>query len=311
MKINARLILTIVALLLSVSYHVAHSQPNYPTDPEKAQLVYTDVENFVEAFNNLSKTSDTIAILNQFYFDRGTPGLKEYINKQGLTPEMLKEAIAEDPVRYSKIAGFLSRKASFQPEFTKTMRSFHEVLPSAMYPPTYLLVGANRGIGQASKFGQLITIARVVENNDKLKKLIVHELSHFQQAMTMGIQKYGALYGEPNNMLGLCLREGGAEFITSLVLQDITQTKGLEYFRDNESNLKSRFMTDLSMQDPGFWLWDSIKDPDTPSLLGYVMGYKICEAYYMKTVNKQEALNAILSMTDPNDFLSSSRYIDN
>lgn len=39
-----------------------------------------------------------------------------------------------------------------------------------MYPPTYLIVGANRGIGQASMAGQLITVTRIVDNMDKLKK---------------------------------------------------------------------------------------------------------------------------------------------
>lgn len=308
MKPNAYLTLIIVAFFLIMPFHKALAQPNYPTHPDKAELIYTDVENFVEAFNHLNKTADTIAVLNQFYFDRGTPGLKEFINRHQLTPEMLKDALAKDPDTYSKIAGFLARKTSFQPEFIKTMESFHEVLPKAMYPPTYLLVGANRGIGQASKFGQLITIARVVENDDKLKKLIVHELSHFQQAMTMGVQAYGALYGKPNNMLGLCLREGGAEYITFLVLKDITQTKGLEYFKENESHLKSRFITDLSRQDAGFWLWDSIDNPDTPALLGYVMGYKICEAYYQKASNKDDALKAILATTEPEAFLEMSHY---
>lgn len=179
-----------------------------------------------------------------------------------------------------------------------------------MYPPTYLLVGANRGIGQASKVGQLITITRVVDNDEKLKKLIVHELAHFQQAMTMGIQAYGALYSKEDNMLGLCLREGGAEFITFLVLQEITQTKGLAHLQNNESDLKARFLKDLAQQDARFWLWDSIDDPDTPQLLGYVMGYKICDAYYQSASNKENALKAILATTEPEAFFEGSHYFE-
>jgi hypothetical protein len=221
---------------------------------------------------------------------------------------MLKDAISKDPNRYSMIVGFLENKTSFTPEFAKTMQLFHKTVPGAMYPPTYLLVGANRGIGQASKFGQLITITRAVDDNEKLKKLIVHELAHFQQAIALGIQEYGSLYGRPNNMLGLCLREGGAEFITYMVLKEITQTKGLEYFLNNESELKSRFIIDLSQQDARFWLWDSLDDSDTPNLLGYVMGFKIWEAYYQRASNKENALMAILATTEPENFLEASHY---
>lgn len=308
MKNPSNKFLMIVAFILTVVFQVTLAQPNYPKSPENAELIYLDIENFVQAFEKLKNTTDTIAVLNQYYFEPGTAGLKEFINKHNLTPEMLKDAISKDPDSYSKIAEFLDNKTAFKPEFDKTMQLFHKTVSTAMYPPTYLLVGANRGIGQASKFGQLITIARAVDDNEKLKKLIVHELAHFQQAMSLGIQEYGSLYGQQNNMLGLCLREGGAEFITYMVLKEITQTRGLEYFLNNESDLKSRFIQDLSQQDARFWLWDSLDDSDTPNLLGYVMGFKIWEAYYQRATNKEDALMAILATTEPENFLEESHY---
>ncbi len=310
MKNTTNRVMLIFLILFLVNFNVTNAQPNYPTDPEKAELIYSDVKNFIEAFDNLSNSSDTIAVLNKYYFDPASNGLKEYISKHNLTPELLKGAIRKDPDSYAKVSGFLLNRASFKLKFTASMQRFNEVLPSAMYAPTYLLVGANRGIAQASKFGQLVTITRVVESDEKLKKLIVHELAHFQQAITMGIQDYGSLYGKPNNMLGLCLREGGAEFITYLVLNDITQTKGLEYFQNNESKLKSKFLTDLEKQDSKYWLWDSIEDPNTPNLLGYVMGYKVSEAYYQIASNKKVALIDILAITNPEAFLEMSHYLN-
>tara|TARA_R110000772_G_scaffold11690_1_gene36418 strand:- start:858 stop:1793 length:936 start_codon:yes stop_codon:yes gene_type:complete len=309
MKNGITRVTLIWTMLVFVNCGLTNAQPNYPTDHDKAELIYSDVENFLEAFKILNKTSDTVAVLNEYYFDRASAGLKEYIGKHNLTSELLKGAMIKDPERYAKIADFFANRASFIPVFKTTMQGFNHVLPSAMYPPTYLLVGANRGIAQASKFGQLVTITKVLDNDEKLKKLIVHELSHFQQAMSLGIQAYGAVYSKPNNMLDLCLREGGAEYITFLVLNEITQAKSLVYFQDNESDLKSRFMMDLAQQNTKFWLWDSIDDPDTPNLLGYVMGYKICEAYYQNTSDKKTALNDILAITQPEEFLESSNYI--
>ena len=303
MKYTSKLVLSIT--LLS---QVLSAQPSYPTNPENAELIYTDVEHFVEAYEKLNAECDTVAVLKQYYFDRGSNGLREFIIRHKLAPEMLKNAIAKNSDKYAKIEEFLAAKTAFQMEFKKTMHLYNGVLPSAMYPPTYLMVGANRGIGQASKVGQLITITRVIDRPDTLKKLIVHELSHFQQALTMGVQQYGALYSKSNNMLELCLREGGAEFVTSLVLDEITHSKELKYLESNESELKKKFREDLSKQDTKFWLWDSIDNTDTPHLLGYVMGYKICSAYYQNKPDKQQALKDILLMEEAEKFKEDSGY---
>ena len=137
---------------------------------------------------------------------------------------------------------------------------------------------------------------------------MTHELTHFQQAMTMGGQKYISLYRQPNNMLELCLREGGAEFVTSLVLNDITQSKSLGYLEQHESELKQKFVEDLAAQDQTYWLWESVGKADQPKLLGYVMGYKICQSYYRQAPDKSAALKAVLLMEDARQFAESSGY---
>ena len=57
------------------------AQANYPTSPEAAELVFTDLENFLEAYKKLGSGADSVAILNQYYFDRASVGLKDFIEK--------------------------------------------------------------------------------------------------------------------------------------------------------------------------------------------------------------------------------------
>ncbi len=284
-------------------------QPNYPRVPEEAKLVYSDLENFVEAYVQLNSGVDTLKILNTFYFGKASPGLQEYIGRHGLTPELMRDAIRKNSDKYDKISIFVNNLNDFIPRFKNTLKKYNKIIPGTMYAPTYLLVGANRGIAQASRFGQLVTITRVLENQEKLIKLIVHELSHFQQAMAIGGEKYISLYASPNNMLGICLREGGAEFITYLVLQETTQEDALSYFANNETELKLKFIKDLKVQDKSFWLWESINQKEYPKLLGYVMGYKICKSYYDKAGDKLKALNEILALAQPDTFLEMSGYL--
>lgn len=288
----------------------ATAQPSYPRDPQEAKIIYTDLVHFMDAYNELSNSTDSIQVLQTLYFDRGSDGLKEYISRHQLTPELLKAAMLANPERYALLPGFLANVSEIEESYAELMKDYNQVMPNAMYPPTYFLVGANRGIAQASLVGQLITITRVTDNRNKLHKLMAHELSHFQQAMAMGGQKYGALYVSPDNMLGLCLREGGAEFVTSLVLDDITQTEALEYIEQDESRLKEQFLTDLATQNKDFWLWASIEQKKYPKLLGYAMGYKICKSYYEQAPDKTVALQNILEMEDAAAFMESSQYFN-
>ena len=288
----------------------AVAQPNYPREPKEAALIYSDLLHFMDAYKALETNNDTIQVLQTLYFEKGSKGLKEFINRHQLTAERLKDAMQAHPERYALIPDFVGNITEIEALYADLMKKYHQVLPNTVFAPTYLLVGANRGIGQASQVGQLITITRVVDDRNKMQKLMTHELTHFQQVMAMGGQKYISLYTAPNNMLGMCLREGGAEFFTSLVLGDITQDKALEYIEKNETELKKQFLTDLETQNQEFWLWASIDQNSYPKLLGYAMGYEICKEFYENSADKSTALQDILKMEDAEDFLKSSGYFE-
>lgn len=289
------------------------AQPNYPRTPAEANLIYSDLEHFMEAYAELATNPDTLQVLQTLYFDRGSEGLKEYIRRHKLTPELMRDAMLANPERYALLPAFLDKISATEQVYKDLMKDFSTVLPNAMYPPTYLLVGANRGIGQASGVGQLITVTRPADNLPKLKKLMVHELAHFQEAMAMGLPKYAALYAKPDNLLGMCLREGGAEFVTSLVLGDITQTEALEFIEEDEKQLKNEFLKDLEKegQNRDYWLGVNTDKSKHPNLLGYAMGYKINKAYYDMATDKAAALQDILRMDDAAVFVTSSGYFDN
>lgn len=284
------------------------SQINYPTNPDGAKLVFSDLENFLEAYKQLKPDADSISVLNQYYFNKASVGLKEYIVKHNLTPKLMVEAMGKDPEVYKQIGKFVNNIDNTKKIFKESMIKYSNVLSKATYPPTYLLIGANRGIAQNSKYGPLVTIARVLDNPDKLMQVIVHELSHFQQVMSIGIENYIALYSKPDNMLGLCLREGGAEFLTFLVMKTISQEKALNYLEDNLTEMKSKFILDLEEKKPNFWLWGSLNQNKYPKLLGYAMGFKICESYYNSAADKEKALIDILSITQSKEFLNKSKF---
>lgn len=298
-----------IALTFLLGFTISFAQqPTYPTQAENAELHYSDLENFVAAFKALDKTSDTIQTLNAFYFDKASLGLKEYIIRHGLTAMMLKDAIKRNTERYAKVESFINGLDQLRPELIKVFEKFQSIVPETMFAPTYLLVGANRGIAQASQYGQLITITRILEDKERLLHLIVHELAHFQQAKTLGGPQYISLYSQPNNLLGICLREGGAEFITNQVCGKIAQEKTITYFDNNENELKKNFLKDIKKEGSSFWLWESNGKKEQPLGLGYVMGYKIWNHYYSLVRDREQVIREILSLSEADQYIEKSEY---
>ena len=285
---------------------LAWAQPTYPTTPEQAQVVLTDVGNFLAVYDGLTAESDTAAALQAGYFDLGSPGLKEYVSRHQLTAEGIASAMQQKPEVYAGIAAFYTARDSVQAIWKEVLRPFHAVMPSPMYPPTYLLVGDLRGIAQASGLGQLVPVETTLKRRERLFDTMVHELTHFQQAKTQGIQRYAGLYSQENNMLGVVLREGGAEFVT-YVLARQRPYGHLKYVEGQEEELWERFQEDLAQQNLAAWLWQ--KDEEGKSVAyGYIMGYLISAAYYAQAEDKQQAILDLIAMEDPEAFLAQSGY---
>jgi hypothetical protein len=302
------LVKTTVALIFLCAT-TAFAQPRFSSTASEAELKSADLKNFVDALDRLNPAGDAEAILKEFYFDKASPGLKEYIRRFGLNPARLAKAIKADPSNYKKIKGFYDQLADFDKLYREDLRTYKAVYPKAMFAPTYLLVSANRGIGQASRVGQLVTVERVTDNFEKLRYLAVHEITHFQQAVSMGMQKYAGLYGQKDNMLGMILREGAAEFVTyRLIRKSESDFARLIYLNKRESELWERFERDLANQDKDFWLGISNQGKGQPILLGYAMGYKIVAAYYDRSTDKTQALHDIMAITEPESFYKKSNF---
>lgn len=288
------------------------SQPNYPLNPEKAIFYTDDMANFLEVYENLTPGCDTIGMLQKGYLDKASAGLKEFIQRFGLTSEMIEKAIKNSPERYDAIRSFHDSLDDFKSEYILLMNQFQEVLPDAMFAPTYFLIGANRGLNQASFPGQLLSVEKkLATDKNLLKNIIIHELTHFQQAMLQGPQKYIGTYSKPNNMLDLILREGTADFVSYyLMFKNEEAFVKLRNYEKDEVNLWAKFQKDLEIQEKDYWLNVSFEDNNkgVPIQMGYAIGYKIVKSYYENATDKKQALKAILIMEDPQELLKKSVY---
>lgn len=305
---------TLGALLIVATCIEGLAQPSIPgltSDPAKARFVYDDVVIFNDAFNQLTDGVDSVAILQAEYLDKGSPGLKVFIEKYGLTAQMLVEAIQNQPEKYSALKEMPDLLVAYTNEAREAYRELGTFIPDIVYPPTYFLIGAHRGIGSSSAEGSLLAVESwPIPIRDRMS-MLVHEMVHFQQARIVGVEKYVALYGAEKNLLGLSLREGVPEFFTDLVLGEITQTEALEYVLNHETRLWDQFKGEMHGSETGDWMWTLPSDPEQPPYVGYALGFRIAKAYYENAADKEKALREILSVTDYPAFIEKSGYGQN
>jgi hypothetical protein len=231
-----------------------------------------------------------------------------FVEKYWLSAEKLAAAIGKHPGKYGSLEDLPDLLREESRLYRKAYAALKMVIPNAVYPPTYFLIGAFRGIGSGSVEGQLITVEKWNRPLDEKRPFLIHELVHFQQVVALGYEKYKALFGPEKSLLGLCIREGTAEFFADFVTGEITQDEALEYTIKNEKRLWDWFQKEMDGEETGDWMWKQPEDPEQPRHVGYVMGCRIVESYYNNAEDKAQAVKDILSVTDYPAFLRESGY---
>jgi len=304
----------IITLVLFTSKIIGQPSLNFTKNVNDAELITSDIKNFINAFKSLSNDKDSIQVLQKEYFDKASPGMLDYIGKfDDFNPEFLSKAIQESPETYVAVEDFYNHISVLEADYKKAMEIFNKVVPNPVFPPIHLIIGGNRGIGNGSVLGPLVTIERYSDDYVHLLDLFVHEMIHSKQ-LTMGFEKYISIFSKKDNLLDMVLREGAADFIAyRLVRQNIGRNMKLKNYEENELKLWERFKKDLVNQDNSYWLSISLKDVEKgiPILIGYGVGYKIVESYYNQSKDKTKALIEILSMEDASAFLKKSNYNPN
>lgn len=283
-------------------------------DPAGAEFVFADVENFVQAHDAILSGMNPAQALQTQYFDRASPGLRMFIEKYDLTMERMLDAIERHPAAYDRTRELLRALRDREPYFRSSYAAIERVIPSAVFPPTYFLVSAHRGIGSGSVEGPLISIEKETVGSIEqggVEPTLVHEMIHIQQLASVGEEYFAIFSGEERTLLALSIREGAATFFAELITGGSEhKNKARDYYLAREDELWEEFRADMLGHDIGEWLWEKPADPEKPQDLGYAIGARIVEAYYENASDKGAAAREIMSVTDYPAFLARSGYLE-
>lgn len=310
MRLSAPTIcVTIVTIVLTCG--TAHAQPQceVTSNPSEVELVTDDIRNFVTAMEAMPDADDTASVLQEQYFDKASPGLKEYLRSNEVTAAKFLGQITKKAEKYSSLAELADQLDAHADSIRGGLVNLKELIPSAAFIPVYFFVGIHGGMfGEPSEYGIMIGFSEPFPGPDAVKRILTHEFVHVQQALTVGLEEYQRVYSDKRSLLALAIREGTAEFLMHLSTGLWLKRDANAFLLEHEEELWKRFQKAMHDRDVGDWMWAEPNDPEQPRDVGYVLGARIVEAYYNRAADKQKAIQEILAVTDYRAFLEKSGY---
>jgi hypothetical protein len=111
-------------------------------------------------------------------------------------------------------------------------------------------------------------------------------------------------------LLGGCIREGAADFMTELVTGRNMNPHLQEWAEPRREELFQRLAKDraANVDDYSKWLYDCRSAGDEPADLGYWMGSEICRRYYSQAQDKAMAIREVVTLSHMSEMVRKSKY---
>ena len=274
-------------------------------------LIIEDAERFAALF---LKYPDSLSaqVLQEEYLDKGTKGIQIFTYNRIENADKLAKSVSELRESYEKAVNIaVPAIRDMQAEANETLKSVRTLLKQDYDAPIFMVFGAGNSGGTASSRSVVIgleVIAQFVKTEEEAKELMLyyaaHEVTHVYQARVRA--KTGRI------LLGYALKEGFADFMANLVMGGMAESEveRHEYGLAHEKELWEEFQQEMNQNGWEPWMFGPGKD-GRPADLGYWIGKRICEAYYEKATDKEQAIQELLKLEDLQLILEKSGYNPN
>lgn len=284
----------------------------------------SDVDHFWTAYDSIQTTKDSLQQLRYIqtlYIDKGTEGLKAFMEARDYTAPMWAELIRKYPKFWASIRPKTLTAKGVAKDIEKSLRKLKALYPDLKEARMYFAIGGLNSGGTTMRDMVLIgseiatgdSTTNVSEFHDKwlagvflthqknsIVPLNIHEYIHTQQR------------GDAADVLAQSIAEGACDFMTELVMGNALQTVYIEYGKAHEKELKEDFKQVMFTTNYRNWLYNGGR-AKTVADLGYFMGYAICKSYYEHAADKRKAIKDIIELNYSDgaaveNFLQDSKY---
>lgn len=288
------------------------------SDPEKANIITSDVHHFWEAYDLVQQ--DTVHardLYTSYYFNKASQGMQDYMGLKVASIDRFTEHIQTHPNLYTSIRENTLKVEEYKKEIQSSFKNFKAIYPEAMFPDVYFVIGAFTSGGTISNAGLLIGTNQMSDgegvNTDELSdrtkllmnkskyipNIVSHELIHFQQKHMK----------RDTITLGYAIKEGMADFLGELISGGTANQKIFDWTKGKEKKIWEDFRKDMYYNRANNWIanYGTAAEDSFPDL-GYWVGYEICKSYYEQHKDKEQAIYDMLHIRDYRQFLSDSKW---
>lgn len=296
---------------------------------ENRKTVQTlDIDHFWEAFDNLKNCrtlSDSVMSFQTMYIDRATEGLEDFIAARGFSASEYVQVVRTFPRFYQSVRANTLEARKAGPLIEEVFRNFRKLYPAFRPVKVNFAIGALRTAGTVSDRYVLIgtemttstdktdlseikspALATILANKGEivqsLKNIVAHESVHTQQVTEL------AEDAERCQLLYAIMMEGFCDFIGEKIAGGQINQAVHQYGDQHEKELWVQLSSNMCNGRFDDWMYNFMRVKDKPADLGYYMGYKIAESYYLRAEDKKKAIADLITMNDPKQFLEKSGY---
>ncbi|WP_316738027.1 DUF2268 domain-containing putative Zn-dependent protease [Pedobacter aquatilis] len=294
----------------------------------KQTIVTTDIDNFWLTFDELKTTTDSLKqldILQTKYVDKGTPGLKAFMEAKGYTTVAWLDCIRKYPKYWASIRAKTYKVKSLSTQFNPYLKKFKKLYPELKPASIYFCIGAMRSggttqgdkvlIGAELATGDLDVDISELPQNTKNWLNTYFGTNPFKDIVLLNMHEYVHTQEKRNGntLLAQCVFEGTADFVAELITGKVPSMPYMSYGKTNHDLLKKKFKAEMFLPEFSGWLYNGNSNQFGVGDLGYYMGYSICKDYYDKAENKQAAIKELIELDYGNDevvesFLKKTNY---
>jgi hypothetical protein len=275
---------------------VTSATPN--ENPDSARLVTTDIALFWAALDDAAHAPpESLGVyLQREYLDRASVGARDFIPGRIVSAEELAASVRARRARYDSVRAAKLDVGKAEASIRAAFQRLKELYPPAVFPDVYFVIGRFNSGGTSSRHGLLIG-AEMYRDPNRLPAIVSHELIHYQQKC------------EAPTLLDHSFMEGSADFVGEMISGTQINNDAHRYGLAHEHELWREFTPHFADRELYPWMYGTPND-GRPNDLGYFIGYRIAEAYYLKSADKRQALHDIITACgdDVKQILTKSGY---
>ncbi len=287
------------------------------TENKPDNVITSDIDNFWTAYDLIVKETDTlkqIQLIDSLCIQKGSVGLKKIMEVRGYSAAEYIQMINNYPNFLSSIRPNTLRSKSLKDDLNTGIKKLKAIYPDLKPAKIYFTIGCMRTNGTTVDSLVLIGSELAMADRqtdisefegetrewletffssspiDNLVLLNVHEYVHTQQN------------AQVNNLLSIAIREGVAEFVSTLAMDMPSATPAIDFGKKNAQAVREKFEYEMFYpNNQPKWFWSNYPNDFGVRDLGYYVGYQMCENYYQQAGDKKKAIKTMIELDYTNE----------